>query len=110
MAMVATLASPHLREDSCGGHGHPRRDGRRSRVGAAAEAEEREEREAASESEADSHSGEAVRDLSHVQALLDSIHIDINNEGFDDEDMEEQMGEEDAAARAADEMVEGFWA
>lgn len=44
------------------------------------------------------------------QALLDSIHIDINNEGFDDEDMEEQMGEEDAAARAADEMVEGFWA
>ena len=76
----------------------------------AEEREEREEREAASESEADSDSGEAVRDLSHMQALLDSIHIDINNEGFDDEDMEEQMGEEDAAARAADEMVEGFWA
>ena len=46
-----------------------------------------------------------------MQALLDSVHIDINNEGVNEEDidMEVQMDEEEAAMKAADEMIEGFW-
>ena len=37
--------------------------------------------------------------------------IDINNEGVNKEDigMEVQMDEEEAAMKAADEMIEGFW-
>ena len=51
------------------------------------------------------------RYISRVQALLDSVHIDINNEGVNEEDigMEVQMDEEEAAMKAADEMIEGFW-
>ena len=41
-----------------------------------------------------------------MQALLDSVHIDINEE---DIGMEVQMDEEEAAMKAADEMIEGFW-
>ena len=43
--------------------------------------------------------------------MLDSVHIDINNEGVDEEDMdmEVQMDDEEAAAAAADQMIEGFW-
>ena len=53
----------------------------------------------------------AARYISRVQALLDSVHIDINNEGVNEEDigMEVQMDEEEAAMKAADEMIEGFW-
>jgi hypothetical protein len=78
---------------------------------AAAEDEEEVEREAAPESDEDSETEAAARYISRVQALLDSVHIDINNEGVNEEDigMEVQMDEEEAAMKAADEMIEGFW-
>ena len=78
---------------------------------AAAEDEEEVEREAAPESDEDSETEAATRYISRVQALLDSVHIDINNEGVNEEDigMEVQMDEEEAAMKAADEMIEGFW-
>ena len=52
-----------------------------------------------------------ARYISQVQSLLDSVHIDINNKGVNEEDfdMEEQMDDEMAAMAAADDMIEGFW-
>ena len=70
------------------------------------------EKEAASESEEDSDTEEAMRFVSQVEAMLHATHIDLNSEGMDYDDVfaQAQMDEEAAAVEAADQMVAGFWA